>query len=251
MTMTIIADPLFYLVAVPVVLLFGMGKGGLGPGFVTISVPILSFVIHPVQAAAILLPILCLADVFAVHQFRRHFESKLLVIIIPAGLVGICIAGLLMGQLDREKIRILIGTIAVVFCLDHWLRPDISQRKPGGKWSGYLWGTLAGFTSTQVHAGGPPISIYLLPQKLEKVMLMGTLTMFFAVINYGKLVPYALVGALNSENLMTSFVLMPLVPIGVKIGRTLLDKVNQKMLYRYLYIVLFLSGIKLCYDGLV
>ena len=251
MTMTIIADPLFYLVAVPVVLLFGMGKGGLGPGFVTISVPILSFVIHPVQAAAILLPILCLADVFAVHQFRRHFESKLLVIIIPAGLVGICIAGLLMGQLDREKIRILIGTIAVVFCLDHWLRPDISERKPGGKWSGYLWGTLAGFTSTQVHAGGPPISIYLLPQKLEKVMLMGTLTMFFAVINYGKLVPYALVGALNSENLMTSIVLMPLVPIGVKIGRTLLDKVNQKMLYRYLYIVLFLSGIKLCYDGLV
>ena len=249
--MTIIDDPLFYLVAVPVVLLFGMGKGGLGPGFVTISVPILSFVIHPVQAAAILLPILCLADVFAVHQFRRHFESKLLVIIIPAGLVGICIAGLLMGQLDREKIRILIGTIAVVFCLDHWLRPDISQRKPGGKWSGYLWGTVAGFTSTQVHAGGPPISIYLLPQKLEKVMLMGTLTMFFAVINYGKLVPYALVGALNSENLMTSFVLMPLVPIGVKIGRTLLDKVNQKMLYRYLYIVLFLSGIKLCYDGLV
>ena len=249
--MTIIADPLFYLVAVPVVLLFGMGKGGLGPGFVTISVPILSFVIHPVQAAAILLPILCLADVFAVHQFRRHFETKVLVIIIPAGLVGIFIAGVLMGQLNREMIRILIGIIAVVFCLDHWLRPDISQRQPGGKWSGYLWGTVAGFTSTQVHAGGPPISIYLLPQKLEKVMLMGTLTMFFAVINYGKLVPYALVGALNSENLMTSIVLMPLVPIGVKIGRFFLDKVNQEMLYRYLYIALFLSGIKLCYDGLV
>ncbi|MBT8345107.1 MAG: hypothetical protein KJO28_02305, partial [Desulfofustis sp.] len=70
--MAIITDPVFYLVGVPVVLLFGMGKGGLGPGFVTISVPILSFVIDPVQAAAILLPILCLADVFAVYHFRRH-----------------------------------------------------------------------------------------------------------------------------------------------------------------------------------
>jgi uncharacterized membrane protein YfcA len=189
--------------------------------------------------------------VFAVYQFRRHFEKKLLVIIIPAGLVGICIAGVLMGQLDREMIRILIGMIAIIFCLDHWLRPDISQRQPEGKWSGYLWGTVAGFTSTQVHAGGPPISIYLLPQKLDKILLMGTLTMFFAVINYAKLVPYALVGALNLENLLTSFVLMPLVPIGVKLGRILLDKINQKILYRYLYIVLFLSGIKLCYDGLL
>ena len=249
--MAIVADPMFYLVAVPVVLLFGMGKGGLGPGFVTISVPILSFVIHPVQAAAILLPILCLADVFAIYHFRRHFEARHLKIIIPAGLVGICIAGFLMGQLDRDMIRVLIGIIAIVFCLDHWLRPDITQRQPGGKWSGYLWGTIAGFTSTQVHAGGPPISIYLLPQKLEKVMLMGTLTMFFAVINYGKLVPYALVGALNAENLLTSIVLMPLVPVGVKLGRLLLDKINQSFLYRYLYIALFFSGIKLCYDGLM
>ncbi len=247
--MNVITDPYFYLVAVPVVLLFGMGKGGLGPGFVTISVPILSFVIHPVQAAAILLPILCLADVFAVYQFRRHFETKLLMIIIPAGLVGICVAGVLMGQLNRDMIRLLIGMIAIVFCLDHWLRPDISQRQAGGRWSGYFWGTIAGFTSTQVHAGGPPISIYMLPQKLDKILFMGTLTMFFAVINYGKLVPYTLVGALNLENLLTSLVLMPLVPIGVKLGRFLLDKVNQKLLYRYLYFALFLSGMKLCWDS--
>ena len=247
--MNIIADPLFYLVAAPVVLLFGLGKGGLGPGFVTISVPILSFVIDPVKAAAILLPMLCLADVFAVYQFRRHFEAKHLAIIIPAGLVGICVAGVLMGQLDRDIIRILIGITAILFCLDHWLRPDISQRRPGGKWSGYFWGAIAGFTSTQVHAGAPPVSIYLLPQKLDKILLMGTMTMFFAVINYGKLIPYTLVGALNVENLLTSLVLMPLVPIGVKLGRFLLDKVNQIILYRYLYIALFLSGLKLCYDG--
>ena len=247
--MNVITDPYFYLVAVPVVLLFGMGKGGLGPGFVTISVPILSFVIHPVQAAAILLPILCLADVFAVYNFRRHFETKLLMIIIPAGLVGICVAGVLMGQLNRDMIRLLIGMIAILFCLDHWLRPDISQRQPGGRWSGYFWGTIAGFTSTQVHAGGPPISIYMLPQKLDKILFMGTLTMFFAVINYGKLVPYTLVGALNLENFLTSLVLMPLVPVGVKLGRFLLDKVNQKLLYRYLYIALLFSGVKLCWDS--
>lgn len=249
--MNIITDPAFYLVAVPVVLLFGMGKGGLGPGVVTLAVPILSFVIHPVQAAAILLPILCLADLFAIYHFRRHYDIRHLKILIPAGLVGIAIASVLMGQLDRSMIRLLVGIMAIIFCLDHWLRPDISNTRMAARWGGYLWGTVAGFTSTQIHAGAAPVSIYLFPQKLDKLVLMGTMTIFFAVINYVKLIPYSLMGALNAENLMTSIVLMPLAAIGVKLGNVILHKVNQVILYKYLYIALFLSGIKLCYDGLL
>lgn len=247
--MNVITDPYFYMVAVPMVLLFGMGKGGLGPGMVTLAVPVLSFVIHPVQAAAILLPILCVTDIFAVYNFRRDFDIYHLKILLPAGLLGIAIAGVLMGQLDRDKIRLLVGIMALLFCLDHWLRPDISGTRMSGKWGGYLMGTIAGFTSAQVHAGGAPVSIYLFPQKLDKVVLMGTFAIFFAVTNYAKLIPYSLMGALNTENLMTSLLLMPLAPIGVRIGRLLIDKVNQKLLYRYLYIALFLSGLKLCWDS--
>lgn len=249
--MNIISDPVFYLVAIPIVLLFGMGKGGLGPGVVTLAVPVLSFVIHPVQAAAILLPILCLADLFAVYHFRRNFDIQHLKILIPAGLVGIAIASVFMGRLDRDTIRLLVGIMAIIFCLDHWLRPDISKTRMASRWGGYLWGTVAGFTSTQIHAGAAPVSIYLFPQKLDKIVLMGTMTMFFTVVNYVKLVPYSLVGALSAENLMTSLVLMPLAAIGVKLGNLVLHKVNQKILYRYLYIALFFSGIKLCWDALL
>lgn len=245
----IIIDPLFYVLAIPAVLLFGMGKGGLGPGFGVLAVLILSFLIPPVQAAAIVLPILCVADIFAIYQFRRHFDTGHLKRLIPSGIVGVCVASILMAKLDQDMLRILIGAIAIIFCLDHWLRPDISKAQAPGRKSAYLWGSLSGFTSTQIHAGGAPISIYLLPQKLDKIVLMGTMAIFFAVINYVKLIPYSLMGALNLENLLTSLVLMPLTPIGVKLGNVLLHKVNQRILYRYLYIALFLSGIKLCLDG--
>ena len=80
--------------------------------------------------------------------------------------------------------------MAIIFCIDHWLRPDISNTRMARRWGGYLWGTVAGFTSTQIHAGAAPVSIYLLPQKLDKVVLMGTMAVFFAVINYLKLIPY-------------------------------------------------------------
>ncbi len=248
--MNIITDPLFYALAVPSVLLFGMGKGGLGPGFGALAVLVLSLVIHPLKAAAIVLPILCVADIFAVHQFRRHFDIGHLKRLIPSGIIGICIASILIAKLNQDMLRILVGIIAIVFCLDYWLRPEISKTRVPGRKSAYLWGALAGFTSTQIHAGGAPISIYLLPQKLDKIVLMGTMTIFFGVINYVKLIPYFLMGALNTENLMTSLVLMPLAPIGVKLGNIVLHKVNQRNIYRFLYSALFLSGIKLCFDGI-
>lgn len=248
--MNIITDPLFYVLAVPLVLLFGMGKGGLGPGLGTLSVPILSFVISPIEAAAIILPILCVADIFAVYHFRRHFDRGHLKILIPAGIVGIIVAAIFMSQLNQNAMRLLIGVIAIVFCLDHWLRPDVSKMRVMGRWGGYFWGSMAGFTSTQIHAGAAPISIYLYPQKLDRVILIGTMTMFFTVINYVKLIPYTLLGALKIEILTTSIVLMPLAPVGVKLGNMLLHRINQKTFYAWLYLVLFLSGIKLCWDGL-
>ena len=248
--MNIITDFSFYLLAVPIVLLAGMAKGGLGPGMVAISVPVLSFVIDPVRAAAIMLPILCIMDILAVYHFRKQFSACHLAILLPAGVTGIVIASLLMGYLRPDAIRLIIGITVIMFCLDYWFRPDISRKKKGGRLSGYLWGTVAGFTSTQIHAGGAPVSIYLLPQRLDKVVLVGTMAIFFTVMNYLKLIPYTLMGIINLENLMTSFVLMPLAPIGVKLGNLILNRLDQKIIYRLLYVVLFLSGVKLFYEGI-
>ena len=218
---------------------------------VTIVVPLLSFVIHPVQAAAILLPILCLADLFAVYHFRRTFAYQHLKILIPAGILGIFIAFMIIDRLDKDMLRTLTGITAILFCLDHWFRPATSKALQFGRLGGLFWGAVAGFTSTQIHAGAAPVSVYLLPQKLDKVVLMGTMAIFFMVINYVKLIPYSMMGFLSMENILTSFVLMPLAPVGVKLGNIVLHKLDQKIIYRFLYVVLFISGLKLCWDGLV
>ncbi|MBN2040101.1 MAG: sulfite exporter TauE/SafE family protein [Spirochaetes bacterium] len=183
--MEIITDPFFYMIAVPAVLLYGMAKGGLGPGPAAVVVPLMSLVIAPVRAAAIMLPILCVMDLFAVWNFRKSFDRRHLRILLPAGVAGIIIASFLMGYLSNEAIKLIIGLIAVVFCLNYWIKREVKNKKPGVL-SGCIWGTLAGFTSTQIHAGGPPISVYLLPQKLDKLTLMGTIAIFFIVINYLK-----------------------------------------------------------------
>ena len=49
----LLADPSFYAVAVPAVLLVGLSKGGFGGAMGFVGVPLLALVMSPVKAAAI------------------------------------------------------------------------------------------------------------------------------------------------------------------------------------------------------
>ena len=246
-----ITDPLFYLVAIPAVLLFGMSKGGLSGGPGLLAVPLMSLVLEPVQAAAILLPILCIMDLVVLWSFRGKYHLYHLKLLIPAGIAGIVIAAVSMDLFTPDATRVVVGLIAVIFCLQFWLMRPVEQGRRPGPIKGYVWGFIAGFTSTQIHAGGPPLTIYLLPQQLDKVILIGTMGVFFAVINYIKLIPYTLLGQFDTANLTASLILMPFAPVGVRLGYWMLHHIEQKSFYSLLYLFLLLSGCKLVYDGLL
>ena len=245
-----IADPFFYLVAIPAILFVGIAKGGFTGTLGAITVPLMSFGTDPITAAAILLPILCVMDIFAAWNFRRSFDVSHLKILLPASLIGIAIASALMGNLTEDHLRIMIGVISLGFCLSHWLGLSARRNKPG-KASGCFWGGVAGFTSTQLHAGGPPLIIYMLPQRLEKTTLIGTMVMFFFFINYVKLIPYGYLNLLTPENLMTSLILMPIAPIGIKLGYWLLGRISQETVYKILYLSLFILGVKMIAEGAI
>src|SRR4051812_22826628 len=72
--MQIVTDPLFYLLAIPAVLALGLGKGGFA-GVGMISTPLLALVLPPLQAAAILLPILVVQDVISVWAYRHEWSA--------------------------------------------------------------------------------------------------------------------------------------------------------------------------------
>ncbi|WP_198401823.1 sulfite exporter TauE/SafE family protein [Zobellella denitrificans] len=237
-----ITDPYFYLVAVPAVLIYGIGKGGLGGALGVVAVPLISLTTHPSTAAAVLLPLLCLMDLFAVAWHHRHVCWRQIRQIIPGALLGVALAGLLMARAPTWLLTGFIGIASILFCLHHWFSPPVPARA-GGLGQGTLWGTLTGLFSTTIHAGGAPASMYLLPQQLEKRLLVGTMAVLFALINLMKLVPYALLGQLNPGNLQTALMLVPLVPVGVWLGVWLVRTASQRLIYRLCYGLLFLSGL--------
>ncbi len=242
----------FYPVAIVAILLTGMVKGGFGTGAGGLAVPLMSIYVAPPEAAGIMLPILCAMDIFGVHAYRGRWSREHLRALLPGALVGIGIGALAFGALPVNAIRLLIGLIAVTFTLNSWFgwtaRLTARMAKPGPA-AGAFWGAASGFTSTLAHAGGPPFAVYMLPQRIDKTALVATSAVFFLVVNYVKLVPYAFLGQLNATNLTTALIFAPLAPLGIWLGVWLHKRASEEAFYHVSYTLLFATGLKLIWDA--
>ena len=115
---------------------------------------------------------------------------------------------------------------------------------------GTFWGAVSGFTSFGIHAGGLPFNIYMLPQKLDHRVYVGTAALFFGIVNFIKLYPYYLLDQLRIENITIALLLMPFAPIGFYIGYKLTQRIDGERFYSLTYACLLLIGLKLLNDGM-
>ena len=186
-----IDNPWFLAAAIPAVFINGISKGGFGSGLGIVSVPLIALTVPVTEAAAIMLPILCVMDLAALWAYRGTWDRENMKIMLPAGLAGLVLGALTFRYINEAGLKLVLGTVAVGFVLYHWSNGARRLKKTQpSKAKGYFWCAVSGYTSTIAHAGGPPMSIYLLPQRLDKALLAGTAVVFFAVMNYVKLLPY-------------------------------------------------------------
>ena len=114
--MTLITDPLFYALAIPAVVALGLSKGGF-VGVGQIGTPLLALLMPPLEAAAILLPIMLVQDAVSVWAYRKDWSGRILAVMLPGAIVGIGAAWLLAAHISDSMVRIAIGVITVLFVL--------------------------------------------------------------------------------------------------------------------------------------
>ena len=245
-----LSDPWFYLAAIPAVLLYGIAKGGFGGAIAILSVPMMALVMPPTQAAAILLPILVVMDVLVVRAYWGVFDRQALKVLLPGALLGVFIGYLSVDAMNDDYLRIMIGVLSLIFGLQNLLGFLSSDSVEHHRASGSFFGLLAGFTSFSIHAGGPPLTIYLMPKQLSPLLFAGTAGIFFAVVNAVKLFPYYTMGQFTSDNLVYSAVLAPLAPLGVAFGHYLVKRSDSSFYYSVISVCLVAIGAKLLWEGL-
>jgi uncharacterized membrane protein YfcA len=201
------------------------------------------------QAAAILMPVLLLMDLLGMAAFRKNVDRRLLMFLIPWGLLGIVIGALLFKVLDARVVAGIVGVFTLLFLAQRLLFPPHADSAPPPKWMGALLTTASGFTSFIAHAGSPPLNAYVIPMRLSPVIFTGTMAYFYFFVNLAKWVPYGWLGLLDLRNMTTSLALLPFAPIGVWVGVRVAHRIKPLVFYRLVYSGMFLTGCKLVWDA--
>ena len=239
-----IQDPVFYLLAAPAVILLGLSKGGLA-GVGSLALPLMALVIDPVQAAAILLPILIAQDIVGVWSFRRHLDWYVLGWTLPGATLGILIGYLFAARVSAAGVMALVGAISIAFgAYRLWLgrRPTPTTGASSRGWLGALAGVASGFTSQIAHAGAPPFQLWVLPRRLPRDMLVGTWAVYFAALNWIKVPAFAALGQFSRTNLLTAAALLPLAIVSTFAGVWLVRRIDGERFYTIIYWLMILVG---------
>jgi len=248
--LTIITDPLFYALAIPAVIALGLSKGGFA-GVGQMATPLVALVMPPLEAAAIMLPIMIVQDAQAVWVYRREYNGRILAIMIPGALVGIALAGLLASYISDAAVRIFIGVTTIAFVLYSWVGPKKLAQEAGTASvpGGVFWGAVSGFTSTICQAGGPPYQMYVMSQNLPKMIFVGTTAIMFATLNWVKVIPYAALGQFSGVGFATSLVLLPLAIATNLLGFWLVRRTPQALFFKIIMLLMMLISIELTREG--
>lgn len=247
-----ITDPVFYLLAIPAVILMGFAKGGFA-GVGGVSMPLLALAISPVQAAAILLPILIVQDAVSVWAFRRTWDKGVLVVMVPSAAVGILLGYLLAAKVSAAAVLGVLGAISILFAAQRlWISRGgrVAAAKTSPAWVGGLLGVVAGFSSQIAHAGGPPFQMWVLPKQLSPASLVGTTAIFFAVVNWLKVPAYVALGQFTPANLATTAALLPVAIASTFAGVWLVRRFDAERFYTLIYILMIVVGAQLLWQAI-
>lgn len=247
-----ITDWHFYALAIPAVILLGLAKSGFA-GMGALSLPLLTFAVDPVRAAAITLPLLIAQDVVGAWAFRRTVDWTLLGWMLPGAVLGIWLGYGFAASVSPGAVMAAVGAISMLFgAYRLWAArhpaPRVAGRWP--EWMGALFGVASGFTSQIAHAGQPPFQLWVLPRNLPRELLVGTTALFFAVINWIKVPAYAALGQFTPANLLTSAALLPLALVSTVAGVALVRRVPAERFFTAIYVLMIAVGAALLWEAL-
>lgn len=221
----------------------GVAKTGV-PGLGILVVPLMALAVGEARrSAGWLLPLLCIADVFAVIYWRRHAAAWRLFRLAPWVLPGMAAGALALAAPERY-LRPALGLIVLGMMAAHLWRQRIQDPAKIDPHPG-LYGVTAGFATTVANAAGPVMNLYLLSQNLPKQEFIATGAWFFFLINLSKLPIYAWHGLLTPGSLAADLALAPAVIAGAVAGRKLVDLIPQKLFNALVLVLTAVSAVLL------
>lgn len=205
--------------------LVGISKTGV-PGVGILNVPLIVLAVGDArQSAAWILPMMCVADVYAVLYWRRQAEAKRLFSLVPWVVIGMAAGAAALG-LDERVFRPMVGVVVLGMFLAYlWQRRKSTLNLTPHP---AVYGVATGFSTTVANAAGPVMNLYLLSKKLTKEEFVATGAWFYLCLNLSKIPIYAWHGLFSRRSLTFDVIMLPAVLAGTLAGRWIIHHIPQR-----------------------
>lgn len=243
-------DPaVFYMMLAFVAFLIGLAKGGFGGMLGSLATPLLALVMPADQVIGLVLPILMVADLFAVAMHWRRWQGRLILLLLPGAIVGVTIGTLFITNAPTEALRLALGVIVLTFAIFKLFEKRVMKNLQyvAKNWHGLLAGTVTGFSSALAHTGAPPVSIYLLTQQVAPQVFIGTSVLFFFILNWIKVPYYLYADLFDFARILKIFWVLPVVLAGAFYGRWLSDRFKKETFEKVIIGFLIVAAIMLIF----
>lgn len=223
--------------------LIGLSKGGMGAILVVLTTPILSLAFPVKSAISITLPLLLIADGFALVAFWRTWDNGYIRQMLPAAVVGVALGSVVLILLPDLTLRRIMGLFTLAFVIYRLVQPRIARLAYSPRpWHGPLVGWLSGFGSALANTGSPPYTAYMLLRHVEPLPFAGTATLFFAIINLLKMPGLVLGGIFDWQLFLSTLWAVPIIPLLVWAGRVLVGRINPVVFDRLMLALLAMAS---------
>jgi uncharacterized membrane protein YfcA len=226
------------------VVITGIAKAGFGGGIGILALPVMALVVSPKTMLGTMLPVLIAADILSNLHYIGQREWRYLTPLLSGAVIGVIGGTLALAWLDggdeaqfQSALQLLIGAICLAVVLMQVFRltgrelPTLPQHPVSGGTVGFV----AGFVSTLSHSAGPIVSIYLLQEKVAKQRLVGTLLLYFLLINCAKVPTFVYFKMITPQTLRDSIWMIPLLPVGTLAGAWMNKRVPEKPFAAIMY----------------
>ena len=208
----------------------GISKTGFGGiGLVAVSIMVELF---GKPSVGILLPMLIFADMAVYPVFRKHGSWGPVWKLLPPTVLG-CTAGyFVLDWMPGESARSVVGGIIVAMVGIQLFRNVGRERfdhLARSRGAGLAAGFAAGSATMVANAAGPIFQLYLLSRRFEKLELIGVGARFFLLVNVLKAPFLGGMSFINGESLLFNLKLVPVILLGIYLGRHLVHAVSQSL----------------------
>ncbi|MDC0093070.1 sulfite exporter TauE/SafE family protein, partial [Alphaproteobacteria bacterium] len=205
------------------VLLVAISKSGFGGALGSLGLPVMVLVFPPKLAIAILLPLYLITDFFVAFTWRKFSVFRILKVMVLGGLIGQILGWLCFEYLNDSYILALIGLLALITSIRYlkniFFRNYLSYQTKKILQLSYIraigWCGFSGFSSFVALTGGIPAQIFLLPLGLERQLFVGTMSLYFLIINLAKLPFFLNLEVFSHTSILLSIIVLPILPIGI------------------------------------